>query len=418
MATAQRKHCLVIQPYGAAMVNGNTGQVDILNEVASKMLALQIDGLTPHEIAERLCQEYNVARDEVLSDLEEFSHQVQSLSASNGNNPLGYLWEVSGNRETTSVVQADLELTLACNQRCQYCFIEAGQKDIDELDVAGWKKIVSWLIDQGLHQATITGGDPLISLAFWPVVEQLSQLCIHTQIFTNGALVTKEVATRLSDLPINFVQVSLDASKPELHDRYRGRSFDRALKAINILRRHDVPVVIGASIFPDTVQEIEGLAKLASDFGAKLRCSAIDARGKAWTFDEKNTRNAQLVSKIDQAVEVASSSFDVFLDDVSSEMELDGEIHCKFFHGMVAVGSDGKMRPCLESKRFFEKVAPWAVDDRATWQLRNLEDHAAFDSVAQANEKHRPEEHICGSCQFLRYCEGCLLAGYNCLERR
>lgn len=407
---------IVRQPFGAAMIHGNTGQVDVLNEVAARILLGLIEGKAEEQIAGRLSEEYEVPRADALADVETFRQELEQSLDSRAHS--WDAWEVSGSWDRTSIVQADLELTLACDQRCTYCFVGAGRAAPDEICPADWERVVDWLLAQGLRQATVTGGDPLISDAFWPVVERLSVSGVHVQVFTNGARVSSDVASRLSALPINFVQVSLDGTTPRIHDRYRGESFEHAVRAIRLLRDHGIPVVIGASVFPDTVQEITHLAEFASSVGARLRCSGIDARGRAWSLDPSTTRTLDLQEAITGAMEAVSDQRRVFLDDVSDEVELDGELHCKFYHGMVAVGSNGTVRPCLEGTGFFRKVAPWALDCRKAWEFDSIEAHAAFETVGTINETHKPNIGACGSCQFLRYCEGCLLAGFTCHERR
>jgi radical SAM protein with 4Fe4S-binding SPASM domain len=135
-------------------------------------------------------------------------------------------------------------------------------------------------------------------------------------------------------------------------------------------------------------------------------------------MDPSLTRTSDLNHAINRAIEDSVDYNGVFLDNVSDIVDLDGKLHCKFYHGMVAVGANGEVRPCLESPKFFRKVAPWSVDTRKAWELDNIEAHSAFTTISMINEEHKPNQDTCGACQLLRYCEGCLLAGFTCYERR
>lgn len=214
------------------------------------------------------------------------------------------------------------------------------------------------------------------------------------------------------------MQVTLDASGGELHNRHRGRSHSAALSAIRLLSKADIPALIGASIFGDTVDEVYKLAELADAEGCRLRCSAIDRRGRAAAFPQRDS-DATVHAAIATAIKSAASRFpNVFMDPQESEPHLDDEMHCKFFHGMVAVGADGRIRPCLESKGFFRRVAPWAFDDRPAWELANIEEHAAFATVSTIDQRYKPTVEGCGSCVQYGLCRGCLLAGYSCQVQR
>ena len=409
-----RPHSLVIQPYGAALIDGDSGRVDFLNATGAAITKAVLDNHSAETTALLISSEFEVSFDEALKDVNQFISSAPHLSTQKQTHP----WHISGSTTNTSVVQADLELTLACQLNCSYCFAEAGKRDLQEIDADNWLLVINWLLEQGLCQATITGGDPLLSKAFWPIAELLADKGICIQLFTNGTRVDSKTVDRLKTIPFNFVQLSLDSIDENVHNRFRGDSHSTAKQAISSLAKAGLPVVIGSSVFPDTLGEIPKLAQFASSIGARLRCSAIDARGRAYyNFSPSNTLNTQLRSDILATVELTALDYpDVFFDLGEQEVTVDDNLHCKFFHGMIAVGSDGRIRPCLESKGFIEQVAPWAVDLRMAWELRSLNDHKAFATVKGINQSFKPRVELCAHCDRFRFCQGCLLAGYSCFH--
>lgn len=408
-----RRHYLVIQPYGAAIVDGESGKVDFLNESATRITEGVIRGRSFEDIATSLCDEFEVTHQEALADVRELTAAAPHLQ----DGKLGRGFVVCGDPSRTSIVQADLELTLACQLRCSYCFAEAGNPDAQELNGQDWIRVARWLLAQGLRQATLTGGEPLLSEAAVPLLEILSSHAICVQLFTNGLCLDRGFVSRLKDMSINFVQVSLDADEEGLHDRHRGHSHTAAKSAIRLLTGAGIPTLIGASIFPDGLNEVAKLAGFAFSVGCRLRCSPIDARGRARTFSHKRY-DGDFRDAVSTAIQDAAVRFPgVFLDQDEDETCVDDEFHCKFFHGMIAVGSDGCIRPCLESKSFFQQVAPWTVDSRRAWELSSLEEHKAFATIAGIDQRYRPGINICGECPRFRFCQGCLLAGYSCSVR-
>jgi len=379
-----RSNYLIIQPFGATVIDGNTGKIDFVNDVATLIAKGLIQEQEIQEIAKSICDNYDVSEDEVLEDINEFVSAAPHLH--NGRD-----WIIEGNENYLSIVQADLELTLTCNLQCEYCFAEAGPnagKENNEITIKEWMKICDWLLERGLKQATITGGDPVLSKAFWPVFNHLVDNGVILQIFTNGYKVDGEFISRISNKPINFVQISLDSTIPETHERYRGKgSFEKAYHAIVLLTKHKIPVVIGASIFQDTVNEIEKLAEFALSVGAHLRCSPIEARGRGILIDESLTQSAELRALVHYSFMEATNQYpDVLIDIQEQEPKIDEELHCKFFCGLVTIGSDGIMKPCLQSKGFFVEAAPWALEHRKTWEIKDITDHIAYSTVATINE--------------------------------
>jgi MoaA/NifB/PqqE/SkfB family radical SAM enzyme len=400
-----KTHHLVLQPYGAAFVDGNNGKVEILNETAAIILTGVANLQSEREIANCIAKNYEITLAEALVDVSEFIQECPHTKK--------YPIRVSGSNSITSVIQADLELTLDCPLKCDYCFANAGEIDPKENTEDEWRKTIHWLVKNGLKHAIVSGGDPLASRSFWTVCELLSASYIPFQIFTTGLMLNKNFIRRLKSLPLSFIQISLDSIDPKLHDRYRGKSHSKAVEAIINLRENGIYTVIGSNIFFDSIGEVEKLASFASNVGAELRCNPIDARGRGASFLNENAYNSTLSRILEEEIERVKQIYpNVFLAD-DNETQVQGA-KCKFAYGMIAVGSDGRIRPCLESKEFFLSAAPWAIDERKAFEIESLQDHAAFSQIDSIDEYYKPQGNICSSCEKAAFCYGCLLAGYTC----
>jgi MoaA/NifB/PqqE/SkfB family radical SAM enzyme len=255
---------------------------------------------------------------------------------------------------------------------------------------------INWLLDHGLRHATLTGGDPMTSSNFWAVCEKLSLEGVIFQVFTTGLFINSSNVTRFLEYPINFVQISLDSMEPNYHDRYRGKSHKQVVEAVKILSGNGIKTVIGSNIFSDTVEHIEYLAEFAASTNSVLRCNPIDARGRGFGFSSDNAYNGNLRERIEFFSDRLKDRFpQVFMEDVDVG-DLGDELHCKFYHGMIAIGSDGRIRPCLESKSFFKKVAPWAIENRKAYDLNSIEDHCAYSII-----KRKGVKSALDSCCFI-----------------
>jgi SynChlorMet cassette radical SAM/SPASM protein ScmE len=83
-------------------------------------------------------------------------------------------------------------------------------------------------------------------------------------ILSNGTLIKDEMAAFLfSTGRCDSVQVSIDGSKPEIHDTCRGKgNFNRAIEGIKCLQRHHIPVLVRVTIHRHNVSDLESIAEL------------------------------------------------------------------------------------------------------------------------------------------------------------
>jgi MoaA/NifB/PqqE/SkfB family radical SAM enzyme len=94
-----------------------------------------------------------------------------------------------------------------------------------------------------IHFITVLGGEPLIYPHLLRMIEE--HPTIFFQVYTNGTLMTKEIAKRLADLGNVMVVVSIEGYEEET-DRWRGKGvFKKIMSAFEYLR--EARVLIGSS---------------------------------------------------------------------------------------------------------------------------------------------------------------------------
>ncbi|GAI82738.1 unnamed protein product, partial [marine sediment metagenome] len=69
----------------------------------------------------------------------------------------------------------------------------------------------------------------------WPAIEKAKKENMYVSIATNGTLITEEVARRMAEVGIDYVEISLDSIHQEKHDEFRGTqgAWERAVRGIN-----------------------------------------------------------------------------------------------------------------------------------------------------------------------------------------
>lgn len=116
--------------------------------------------------------------------------------------------------------------TLSCNFRCPYCF-ETSQYDGGFMTKETEGRLVAWIKEQpNITDLSVGwyGGEPLLAFeSICRLTEQFLSLDLgyeNADLITNGYLLDTEKISRLNDLKIRSVQITLDGP-PEVHDTRR-----------------------------------------------------------------------------------------------------------------------------------------------------------------------------------------------------
>ncbi len=117
-------------------------------------------------------------------------------------------------------LQASLELTFRCNERCGHCYIEEFKDDPNRiLTTSEWDKVLAELRDAGTLYLTLMGGEAMLNPHFWHILEKASSMGFQVIMITNGQLLKSQaVVDRLRDSGLSHLTFSYYSLRPEIHD--------------------------------------------------------------------------------------------------------------------------------------------------------------------------------------------------------
>ena len=159
----------------------------------------------------------------------------------------------------------DIDITNQCNLRCRYCYHFSGAGDVNQdLPKEEWFRFFEELNRCAVMTVTLAGGEPFVRKDLKDLIESIVANRMRFNILSNGTLITDDMADFLfSTGRCDGVQVSIDGSKPEPHDAFRGNgNFDRAIEGIRCLKKHLVPVQVRVTIHRQNVSDLEAIAEL------------------------------------------------------------------------------------------------------------------------------------------------------------
>ncbi|RLG89871.1 MAG: radical SAM protein, partial [Candidatus Hecatellales archaeon] len=117
-----------------------------------------------------------------------------------------------------------LEVTGRCNLKCPHCEVRGGEVEKDPPLTHVYRMIDSIATVPEFRMLVLTGGEPLLRQDIYKIIKYAKNSGFEVTIATNGTLISRETAKKLSSLDITGVAVSLDFIEPELHDKFRGVS--------------------------------------------------------------------------------------------------------------------------------------------------------------------------------------------------
>src|SRR4029078_9382791 len=125
------------------------------------------------------------------------------------------------------------------------------------------------LLDSEVPYLSFSGGEPMLHPHFFAMVERACERGAQLKIETNAHYLDRANATRLKELGVRAVQVSLDGASTATFGRMRVRGeFDRVLDGIRNLRDAGVPIEINFSPAKFNLHEIGNVVDLAYELGA------------------------------------------------------------------------------------------------------------------------------------------------------
>jgi len=270
---------------GVMVINANT--VLHLNHTATAFAYFFMQGLPQKQVLTKIRRMYHVNAKTAKADYEKLVYTISTMAQTEKVDPVSFL-EIEKEEPFTyqysAPLRMDLALTFRCQNDCVHCYA-GGPHETLELTTVQWKSIIDKLSEIGVFILTFTGGEPTLR-------EDLPELLLYAQtkgmvtgLITNGRkLKDKTYVEMLEKSGLDFVQVTLESHKPEIHDSITGKkgSWKETVTGIKNAVKSQIYVSTNTTLnkqnvadFLSTVDYIKGLDVDA--FG----CNSLIYSGKA-----------------------------------------------------------------------------------------------------------------------------------------
>ncbi len=170
----------------------------------------------------------------------------------------------------------EIEYTNKCARQCDYCSYYSNPfVDINtEMKLEQWKAALDDIVASGVYFVRFTGGDPFMRSDILEAVQYADDLGLIVSMGSDLTVTKESDFEALAKLK-NFVhlQTTLDGATMESCERFRGKgNFQKVLKGMELMKKHQVPFIVGTVLTKYNVNEIEQIGRLVSTYDAQGYC--------------------------------------------------------------------------------------------------------------------------------------------------
>ncbi len=327
----------------------------------------------------------------------------------------------------SSPKHVDIAITGKCNLACQYCFFADEMVALNDLPTERWLSFFDELGRLGVMTVCLTGGEAFTRPDLFELVDGIIANRMRYSFLSNGTLITEDVLKKFAvgkrRQRLDSIQVSVDGSSAEVHDRSRPKSFKRALSGLKLLKEAGFPVTVRVTVNRHNVDDLENVARLLlEDVGLPsfstneaYACGATDrSEGNVILTPEQREKAMQVLSalseKYNQRIQSQAGPLilakelrrmDEMLSCGQDSLAGRGTLSaCGGVFSKIAVNHDGTIVPCHILSTL--KLGTIGVDSLQDIWLN----HPAMSALRQRMEIPLSSLETCNGCSYRGFCTG------------
>ena len=165
------------------------------------------------------------------------------------------------------------EVTPYCNLRCVHCYISNCHWEDDLLSYQELCRIMDEVAAEGCLWVLFTGGEPLLHPDFLDIYTYAKRKGLLITLFTNGTLITPEIADYLKEWKPKLVEITLYGATKETYERVTGvsGSYERCLRGIQLLMERHIPLQLKTVALTINKHEILAMKQYAQQLGVHFK---------------------------------------------------------------------------------------------------------------------------------------------------
>lgn len=302
---------------------------------------------------------------------------------------------IVGSKKVFTPIHCTVELTNACNLKCNYCYNEADNSKRGFL--RSYDVFFTNLLKQGIRVVELSGGEPLLHPEIHDILEFTCEKFTHVALLTNGLLLDDNILEPVEKFARKLtLQVSIPTMKPDRFREITGvDAWDIVYKNLIRLRSYNLIFRIAMVVVDEkSVGEVREMAIFAKSLGAKMfGVVPFMPLGRAKSLPPIPAQSLILFAN---ELEKLNKELPNFVGIIEGDFPDKNARNCGAGSRTIVFDYQGESRPCALFPLEFSR----------------LKVHTNLFIRQRLAEIISPREEVCGGCSFINFCRGCLLRGW------
>ena len=178
-------------------------------------------------------------------------------------------------------VNGSIEITNRCPLNCAHCYNNLPMGDFvaraRELTTEEHFRLLDELAEMGTLWLLFTGGEIFARRDFLEIYTYAKKKGFLITLFTNGTLITEEIADYLVRWPPVEIEITLYGATRATYERLTGvpGSYDRCMRGIRLLLDRKLPLKLKTVVVSINKHEIDDMRAIAEHFGCEFKSDAM-----------------------------------------------------------------------------------------------------------------------------------------------
>ena len=162
-----------------------------------------------------------------------------------------------------------MDITNRCNFRCCHCYVKNTFYKKEEMTLKTIKNIIVQMYDYGIPVLYLSGGEPLERKDFYEIVEFAKGLDINVYIKTNGSLFTEDLISKLSNINIEDITISIYGMSNQDYNSVTGTKsknmFDKVKKNIILMIKSGIKIKLRYVVLKENYKSLVSFVKWCNE---------------------------------------------------------------------------------------------------------------------------------------------------------
>ncbi|MHA1682309.1 MAG: PqqD family peptide modification chaperone [Promethearchaeota archaeon] len=380
------KYHLRVNQDGQGTLNINADKVIYLNNTATVLMRLFLEGATEDEVIKVMTRMYSVERDEVLADYNDILGTLDHVMHETDTCPIVFsgLSPEAAFKNRGVPARVDLALTYQCNNNCAHCYV-GRERDYPQMPTKSWKRVLDKLIEIGVPHVTLTGGEATLRDDLPEIIQYTEDNNIVCGLVTNGVkLADNDFLMSLVNAGLDYIQITLESHDAAIHNQMVGaETWDKTVQGLKNAIATDVYTLTNTTLCKLNAPTVEKTIDFLKEIGLE---GTFAMNGLIYSGKGREVGNGILEKDIepilDRVINKANEhGFKFIWYSPTQYCEYNPVIHglgpkrCSAASISLAIEPDGSVLPC---QSYFQSIGniledPWKKiwNHKLAKQIRN-----------------------------------------------